>query len=113
MIVEEEQQGKERAEYGKSVLKMLSAKLSERFGRGFSVDNLQNMRRFFQVYSVSGIFEKPSRKLDDEQNVDNLIRQKASAKSPDFAIAWFHYLILMRIENADERKFCKLDLMNG
>lgn len=49
MIVEEEQQGKERAEYGKSVLKMLSAKLSERFGRGFWVDNLQNMRRFFKI----------------------------------------------------------------
>lgn len=93
MIVEEEQQGKERAEYGKSVLKMLSANLSERFGRGFSVDNLRNMRRFFQVYSVSGIYEKPSRILDDEQNIDAPIRQKASAKSPEFVLGWLHYLI--------------------
>lgn len=72
MIVEEEQQGKERAEYGKSVLKILSAKLSERFGRVFSVDNLQNMSRFFQVYSVSGIYEKPSRKLASCYNIQQL-----------------------------------------
>ena len=112
MIVEEEQQGKERAEYGKSVLKILSAKLSERFGRGFSVDNLQNMRRFFQVYSVSGIYEKPSRKLDDEQNVDDPIRQKASAESPEFVLGWSHYLILMRIANPEERRFYEIEAKN-
>lgn len=63
-----------------NVLMKLSAKLSERFGRGFSVDNLQNMHRFFKYIPYSGIYEKPSRKLDDEQNIDDPIRQKASAK---------------------------------
>jgi len=57
MIVENEQGGKERAKYGKSVLKELSSKLNGKFGRGFSVDNLQNMR-FFMVYSK---YEMPSR----------------------------------------------------
>jgi len=46
MIVEHEQKGELRAEYGKSVLKELSKNLTNRFGRGFSVDNLENMRRF-------------------------------------------------------------------
>ena len=46
MIVEHEQKGALRAEYGKSVLKELSKNLTNRFGRGFSVDNLENMRRF-------------------------------------------------------------------
>ena len=43
MIVEDEQGGEERASYGKSVLKDLSKRLTEKFSRGFSVDNLQNM----------------------------------------------------------------------
>lgn len=46
-IVEHEQKGAERAEYGKELLKELSASLSEEFGKGFSVSNLQLMRKFF------------------------------------------------------------------
>ena len=89
MIVENEQQGKERAEYGKATLKNLSQKLTERFGKGFSVDNLQNMRQFFQVYSI---YETPSRK---------------------FNLSWSHYLILMRIENTDERAFYEVEAANN
>jgi hypothetical protein len=51
MIVEEEQHGENRAEYGKSVLNELSVRLTERFGQGFSARNLRNMRQFFLVYS--------------------------------------------------------------
>ena len=51
MIVEEEQNGKERAEYGKQILKGLSEQLTKEFGKGFSVDNLQNMRKFYVTYS--------------------------------------------------------------
>jgi len=46
-IVEFEQKGKERADYGRSIIKRLSVDLSARFGRGFSVRNLQQMRTFF------------------------------------------------------------------
>lgn len=56
-IVEEEQGGKRRAEYGKQVLIDLSSRLSSRFGRGFSVDNLQNMRSFYLVYSAIEIYD--------------------------------------------------------
>ena len=63
MIVEHEQKGALRAEYGKSVLKELSKNLTNRFGRGFSVDNLENMRRFYITYSNEVISETPSRKL--------------------------------------------------
>ena len=52
-IVEEEQQGNARAEYGKQVLKELSARLTERFGDGWSVESLKLCRRFFMVYSNS------------------------------------------------------------
>ena len=53
VIVEHEQQGEERAKYGKSTLKELSHKLTSEFGRGFSVDNLAKMRQFYIVYSKS------------------------------------------------------------
>ena len=52
-IVEHEQQGKERAEYGKALLKELSAALTAEFGRGFSEDNLSLMRRFYLAYKDS------------------------------------------------------------
>lgn len=51
MIVEEEQGGKKRAQYGKAQLQALSKKLTERFGKGWSVENLKLMRRLFLVYS--------------------------------------------------------------
>lgn len=53
MIVEDEQQGKERAEYGKQVLKELSLRLTAEFGKGFSVENLDRMRFFYKTYSLS------------------------------------------------------------
>lgn len=51
IIVEEEQSGKDRAEYGKQILKGLSEQLTNEFGKGFSVDNLQNMRKLYLTYS--------------------------------------------------------------
>ena len=47
MIVEEEQNGNDRAEYGKQLLKGLSKRLTQEFGKGFSIDNLENMRKFY------------------------------------------------------------------
>ena len=52
-IVEDEQQGAHRAEYGKSVLKQLSQKLIEKYGRGWSVENLTLYRKFYLVYADS------------------------------------------------------------
>lgn len=51
MIIEEEQNGKERADYGKQLLSDLSQTLTKEFGKGFSVTNLQQMRQFYTVYS--------------------------------------------------------------
>ena len=52
MIFEEEQNGKDRAEYGKQLLKGLSKQLNQEFGKGFSVVNLENMRKFYLIYSI-------------------------------------------------------------
>ena len=53
MIVEEEQGGKARAEYGRGLMKELSAFLSERFGRGYSLSTLKNAKQFYNVYAPS------------------------------------------------------------
>ena len=52
-IIMEIQQGNERAVYGKTVLEKLSKKLTNEFGRGFSVDNLERMRKFYNTFSNS------------------------------------------------------------
>lgn len=94
IIVENEQGGKERAAYGKGVLKGLSKRLSKDFGRGFSPDNLENMRRFYLTYSKS---EKLSRK----------------SEILDFKLSWSHYLKLVRIEDEAERKFYELEAIQN
>ena len=55
MIVEEEQHGENRAMYGKYLLKELSEYLSEKYGKGFSVTNLKQMRQFYLVYATDQI----------------------------------------------------------
>ena len=88
-IVEEEQQGQARAGYGKTLLKNLSSELAKEFGRGFSVDNLENMRRFYLTYQIS---ETASRK---------------------FRLNWSHYMFLIRMENPDERNFYEIEATQG
>lgn len=123
MIVEDEQKGKERAEYGKHVLRELSKRLTADFGKGFSVENLDRMRFFYQVYSKS-ISSTLLTKLGDNtisatslQKSENSgtdigsIRQTVSAKlqTPHLKLSWSHYLKLMRIENPDERNFYEIE----
>ena len=89
-IVEEEQQGESKAAYGKGVIKKLSAALQEEFGKGFSVDNLENMRRLYLAYS----------------NSETLSR---NSQTPEFHLSWSHYQMLLRIENKEERAFYEIE----
>jgi len=97
MIVEEEQQGKERAGYGKQILKELSKVLTKKFGKGFSVDNLENMRRFYLAYGKSeALFRISETKISE-------------TASRNFTLSWSHYLKLMRIDDENERKFYEIE----
>ena len=111
-IVEEEQGGKRRADYGKQVLIELSQKLTARFGRGWSVDNLEKMRRFFLLYSHVEISAKPLRKSDgDEKSAKGLRKSgkegfpNSAYEIPHFTLGWSHYLLLMCIADPVERAF--------
>lgn len=52
LVVEEEQQGKDRAEYGKALIAELSTQLTKDFGKGFTVRNLRNMRAFYLAFPI-------------------------------------------------------------
>lgn len=87
MIVEEEQKGSDRAEYGKYLVASLSAKLTAEYGKGFDKTNLWNMIQFYRTFPI----------------VD-AVRQQLS---------WTHYRILMRIERKDAREFYLQESVDG
>ena len=95
-IVEEQQQGKSRAKYGQQVIKRLSEALTEQYGRGFSVDTLENARKFFLIYQ------------------DRISETEFSTfeKELPFTLPWSHYLQLMRIKDENERKFYEIEATN-
>ena len=103
-IVEEEQQGESRAKYGQQVLQSLSRRLTERFGKGWSVENLKLCRRFYMVYcnSVTSGYPIPS-----QQKSQRLTNQTDTA--PNFSLSWSHYLILMRVEDPNARSFYEIE----
>ena len=120
-IIENEQQGKLRATYGKNILKELSVKLTEQFGEGFSERNLEQMRQFYIVYSIGQTVSDQSsisQTLSAKSNQLPII-QTASEKSQiyetpshKFTLSWSHYLILMKIENIAERNFYEIEATN-
>jgi len=108
IILEHEQKGKERAEYAKKTLIKLSKQLTDEFGKGFSVDNLENMRKFYSVYGKSETLSRISAKrLTGVMSPGKAIESKTL--KPVFRLSWSHYLKLMRIENEDERKFYEIE----
>ncbi len=97
-LIEEEQQGKERADYGKQLLKGLSQILTKEFGKGFSVRNLERMRAFYLLYGKSTTLLSKSNDGEISETF-----------SPVFNLSWSHYLKLMRIDDENERKFYEIE----
>jgi len=85
--VEYEQGGEKRAGYGKQTLKRLSEKLTQKFGRGFSVQNLDRMRFFFVSWSKSSTVSRKS----------------------NFPLSWSHYTRLLTLKNEQERRFYEVE----
>ena len=120
-IVEDEQQGEQRAQYGKAVLKNLSARLTNKYGEGWSVETLDKCRKFYRIYSRSGISSTVQTKLKIVHGVDEIdkdandimeISETPSRKSKtplSFTLSWSHYLVLMRIKNEEERHFYEIE----
>ena len=112
LIVEEEQEGKERAEYGKSVLKELSQKLTDEFGKGYSVYNLERMRNFYLVFRNRIAESEKSASLMRKSDEEKSASPMRKIESP-FNLSWTHYLQLIKIENEEERNFYEIEAVNN
>nr|WP_240193658.1 PDDEXK nuclease domain-containing protein [Desulfobulbus alkaliphilus] len=126
-IVEHEQGGEERAEYGKGLLKELSAALKAEFGRGFSRANLQNMRKFYLTYvdrlpekcqMPSGIFTLPQKSQTPSgesasQEFPQLWQKGSTKVNLPFNLSWSQYVFLISIDNPEERSFYEIEAAQG
>jgi predicted nuclease of restriction endonuclease-like (RecB) superfamily len=120
-IVEHEQKGEKRAEYGAALLKELSVRLTVEFGIGFSRSNLQNMRSFFLLWQdrMPKICQQPIGKLEiggkSQQPAGKFepfsISAQTIRKSP-FTLSWTHYLVLLPIKDPAERSFYEIEATN-
>ncbi len=112
-IIEGELEGNYRATYGKKVLKQVSERLYQKFGKGWSVETLTNCRRFYSVYSTPQISSTPFTKsvTATTKNFVNAVYeiQEAEKNSHQFILSWSHYLVLMRIEDANARSFYEIE----
>jgi hypothetical protein len=91
-IVEEEQRGQSKADYGEQIINRLADDLTQRFGRGFSRTNVFQMRQFYLAYrtkvqTVSGLLPKPQK------------IQTASGLLPNFPLSWSHYARLLTVSD--------------
>lgn len=92
-IVEEEQHGQERAEYGKAILEKLSINLQVKYGRGFGVDTLEQARRFYLTYPLDAILKSDA------------LRRKSNEPEFNPNLSWTHYRLLMKISRPEARLF--------
>lgn len=117
-IVEFEQGGQERAARGQQLLQHLSKDLCQHFGRGFSVDNLEQMRLFYLAYPPQRISETLSR-----NNIQTLTTGQSETPSRNISLeqlaqamplSWSHYVRLVRgTRSVEEREFYEAEALRG
>lgn len=127
-IIESEQQGEKRAAYGEALLKHLSHDLVERFGKGFGLSNLKQMKKFYLCYrtlekgqTVSGLLPTwPD--SENRQTVSGLLpvqkipsqwKMIAEALSRKFPLSWSHYVKLLSLQNPEARHFYETEALRG
>lgn len=133
-IIEWEQAGKERATYGEALINHLSADLTKRFGRGFSRQNLQQMRQLYWIYPLEKICQTLSGKLPLEKcqtlsgNFEKLVIVETGKSMPGksqispeifevlsmaFPLPWSHYVRLLSVSKTDARAFYEAEALRG
>jgi predicted nuclease of restriction endonuclease-like (RecB) superfamily len=125
-IVEFEQKGKVRAQYGKALLAKLSEDLTRRYGRGFGMVNLSQMKKFYLLWHPERIFQTVSEKLLIEKTTpeDRAILQTVSEKSQPpgtvldtiaryFPLPWSSYVRLLSVKNENARHFYETEALRA
>jgi predicted nuclease of restriction endonuclease-like (RecB) superfamily len=126
-IVEQNQRGNRRAEYGKKVLADLSLRLGKVFGRGFSVDNLEAFRQFYLEYptliseivsrkslpanDTPEISETASRIFPDDLSASSVVKWQPGCLHQ--SLSWSHYRILLRVGRKEARAFYEIEAIRN
>jgi predicted nuclease of restriction endonuclease-like (RecB) superfamily len=125
VIVEHEQKGKKRAEYGEAVLEELSRRLTEEFGKGFDASNLWKMRQFHLLFPIldaprlesePAILDAPRLESGEKGKKRNALRTESlvpirhavrgeSGPGLRSELSWTHYRLLLRVESAEAREW--------
>ena len=119
-IVEQEQNGASRAEYGKHVIEIASAALTEEFGKGFSETNIMNFKKFYLKFkeltipqTLSEEFKKQKHQtLSDESSLLPQKDQTQSIQSELRLLPWSHYERLIRVEDKQAREWYAKEAFN-
>lgn len=109
LIIENEQHGNERAEYGSALLEELSKKLSSQFGKGFTKRNLELIRQFYLIYSKS----TTEIVIQESKKTKSAISQSKKSSELLVLLSWTHYIKLMRITDENERLFYEIETINN
>lgn len=131
-IVEHEQKGEKRAAYGAELLKELSARLTDEFGKGFSERNLRSFRSFFVTFRdrIPQIWQQPAAKLADakisrrpagnlmptqnqQQPAAELTVSAQPIRKYPFTLSWTHYVELLSVKDPAERSFYEIEATNS
>lgn len=131
-IVEYQQKGSDRADYGKQLLRKLSDTLTRKIGKGFSVDSLELMRKFYSSYCVlqktlsekycllaisetaSRISKSNSDTLSrNSENSEKLLTEIWQIMSAKFFLSWSHYVVLTSIQPEEERRFYEIEAIDN
>jgi predicted nuclease of restriction endonuclease-like (RecB) superfamily len=120
-IVESEQKGRRRAGYGEALLKNLAFDLTAKFGRGFGLANLKNIRKFYLTWPIEGSIGQTASDQSASQRIDPSSDEKGQTLSGlskggqglarlrelagRFPLPWSHYVRLLAVSNGEARKF--------
>ncbi len=107
-IVEFEQSGKKRADYGAVLIQRLATDLTQRFGRGYSRQNIQQMRLFYLSYPL----ERIRQTLSGKSNIDS-VEMRISELRKVFPLPWFSYVRLLSVKNMRAREFYEAEVLRG
>lgn len=118
-IIEAEQQGKNRAGYGESLLKNLAQQLKQDFGRGYSYSNLKYFRQFYLTFPQLLTTEEISHAVRDQSLVSSQLADLTTTKAswqpgqlhPN--LSWTHYRTLMRVDQTTARDFYEIETLKN
>ena len=118
-IVEAEQGGQQRADYGAQLLAGLSARLTQDFGRGWSVDNLEAFRQFYLLYPrlISETLSRQSSRQSKVAAISETLSRKSMPQAPaawqpgelHAGLSWSHYRALLRVGRQQARDFYEIE----